>query len=384
MTLTASDLRQPEAQEMVCFPASFAQQRLWFIDQLTPGRATYNMPGALRVRGKLDAEVLERTLQEVARRHETLRTRFVTVGGEPHQVIEDQINVQLQVLDLTDIAEEKEREAEAMRLVQEEARTPFNLKQAPLFRGKLLRLDALNHVLLFTMHHIISDAWSMGVLIEEVSVLYDAFRRGRSSPLPEPPVQYADYTVWQREWLEGGVLEQQLAYWKQQLGGSGMLLLPTDRPRPTAQSQNGATCDLVIGASLTQNLQKLAEEQGATLFMVLLAAFQILLYRYSGQHDIAVGTPTAGRSNGKTEKLIGFFVNTLVLRVDLSGDPGFTELLKRTKEVTLGAFEHQDVPFEKLVEVLSPERNLGSTPLFQVMIVLQNAPQADLRLGSST
>jgi amino acid adenylation domain-containing protein len=383
MTLTVSDPRQPKAQEMVCFPASFAQQSLWFIDQLTPGRATYNLPSALRVRGKLDVNVLERTLQEIARRHETLRTRFVAVGGEPHQVIEDQVNVQLHVLDLTGIAGEEEREAEAMRLAREEAQMSFNLSQAPLFRGKLLRLGALNHVLLFTMHHIISDGWSMGVLIEEVSVLYDAFSGGRSSPLPELPIQYADYTVWQREWLEGGVLEQQLAYWKKQLGGGGMLLLPTDRPRPTLQSQNGATCDFVIGASLTQKLKKWAEEQGATLFMVLVAAFQVLLYRYSGQHDIAVGTPTAGRSSGETEKLIGFFINTLVLRVDLSGAPSFTELLERTKEVTLEAYVHEDVPFEKLVEVLSPERNLGSTPLFQVMIVLQNAPQSDLRLGAA-
>jgi amino acid adenylation domain-containing protein len=384
MTLTVSDLHQPKAKEMVCFPASFAQQRLWFIDQFTPGTATYNLASALRVRGKLDVEVLGRTLQEVARRHETLRTLFVAVGGEPQQVIEDQITVQLPVLDLTGVAGDEEREAEAMRLAREEAQTPFNLKQAPLFRGKLLRLDALNHVLLFTMHHIISDAWSIGVLIEEVSVLYDAFSAGRSSPLPELPIQYADYTVWQREWLERGVLEQQLAYWKQQLGGSGLLLLPTDRPRPTLKSQNGATCSFVIGASLTQRLKKLAEEQGATLFMVLLAAFETLLYRYSGQDEIAVGTPTAGRSSRETEKLIGLFVNTLVLRGDLSGAPSFTELLKRTKETALEAYAHEDVPFEKLVEVLSPERNLGSTPLFQVMIVLQNVPQSDLRLGAAT
>ena len=369
---------------MVCFPASFAQQRLWFIDQFTPGRATYNLPSALRVRGKLDLEVLKRTVEEIVRRHETLRTRFVTVGGEPQQVIEDHVNIELPVLDLTGVAGEEEREAEAMRLAREEAQQPFDLKQAPLFRGKLLRLGALNHVLLFTMHHIISDAWSMGVLVEEVSVLYGAFSAGQPSPLPDLPIQYADYSVWQREWLEGGVLEEQLAYWKQQLGGSGMLLLPTDHPRPTLQSQNGATGEFVIGASLTQRLRKLAEEQGATLFMVLLAAFQTLLYRYSGQDDIAVGTPTAGRSSDETEKLIGFFINTLVLRGDLSGAPSFIELLQRTKEATLEAYAHEDVPFEKLVEVLSPERNLGSTPLFQVMMVLQNAPESDLRLGAAT
>ncbi len=384
MPSTLSDLHQPKAQAMVCFPASFAQQRLWFIDQLTPGRATYNLPGALRVRGKLDVEVLERALQEVARRHETLRTRFVAVGGEPQQVIEDQVNVQLPVLDLTGVAGEEEREAEAMRLAQEEARTPFNLKQAPLFRGKLLRLGALNHVLLFTMHHIISDAWSMGVLMEEVSILYGAFSADQPSPLPDLPIQYADYAVWQREWLEGEVLERQLAYWKQQLAGIGKLLLPTDRPRPISQSQNGATCSFVMDTNVTQGLKKLAEEQGATLFMVLLAAFQTLLYRYSGQDDIAVGTPTAGRSSADTESLIGFFINTLALRGDLSGAPSFTELIQRAKDVMLDAYAHEDIPFEKLVEVLSPERNLGSTPLFQVMIILQNAPRPGLQLGAAT
>jgi amino acid adenylation domain-containing protein len=382
MTSSTPDLGQLQPQEVVFFPASFAQQRLWFIDQLTPGRATYNIPSALRIRGKLDVEVLKRALEEVTRRHETLRTRFVTVSGELQQVIEDRVDVQLPV-NLICVVGDEEREVEAMRLARAEAQQPFDLQQAPLFRGKLLRLGALNHVLLFTMHHIISDAWSTGVLIEEVSVLYDAFSLGQPSPLPELPIQYADYSTWQRECLEGGTLEPQLVYWKQQLLGSSMLMLPTDRPRPASQSQNGATCDFVIAANLTQKLKKLAEEQGATLFMVLVAAFQTLLYRYSGQHDIAVGTPIAGRSSSATEKLIGFFINTLVLRVDLSGAPSFTGLLQRTKEVTLEAYAHQDIPFEKLVEVLSPERNLGSTPFFQVMITLQNAPQSDLRLGAA-
>ena len=384
MTSSTPDLRQSPAQEVVFFPASFAQQRLWFIEQLTPGRATYNIPGALRIRGQLDVEILERTLEEVARRHEALRTRFVAVGGEPQQVIEEPIHVQVPVLDLRGVVVEEEREAEALRLAREEAQQPFDLQQAPLFRGKLLRLGALHHVLLFTMHHIISDAWSIGVLIEEVAVLYDAFSAGRRSPLPELAIQYADHSVWQRECLAAGVLEPQLAYWKRQLAGSGMLMLPTDRPRPAAQSQNGATYDFVIAGQLTQKLKQLAEEHGATLFMVLVAAFQTLLYRYSGQTDIAVGTPIAGRSSSATEKLIGFFINTLVLRVDLSGGPSFRELLQRTKEVTLEAYAHQDIPFEKLVEVLSPERNLSSTPVFQVMISLQNAPQSDLRLGAAT
>src|SRR5579859_46278 len=366
------------------FPASFAQRSLWFIDHLTPGKATYNIPNALRIRGELELEVMKRTLEEIARRHETLRTRFVLVEGEPQQVVEEHVNIELPELDLTSIAEEKEREAEAVRLAREEAQQPFNLQQAPLLRGKLLRLDARNHVLLFTLHHIISDAWSAGVLAEEVSALYGAFSAGQPSPLPELPIQYADYSEWQRGWLEGGPLEEQLAYWKEQLAGVGMLQLPTDWPRPVSRSESGATRGFVIGAEVAQPLKKLAEGQGATLFMVMLAAFQTLLYRYSGQEDIAVGTPNAGRGRSETEKLIGFFINTLVLRGDLSGGPSFTELLERTKKVTLGAYAHQDIPFQKLVEVLSPERNLGNTPLFQVMLGLQNAPQGDLRLGTAT
>ncbi len=381
MTTSTHDLSR--SQEVVFFPASFAQQSLWFIDQLTPGKATYNIDCALRIRGKLDIEVLRRALEEVARRHETLRTRFVVVRGELQQVIEDQVNVRLPILDLSSIAGEREREAEAMQVAQKESQRAFDLQKAPLFRGKLLRLSPLDHVLLFTMHHIISDAWSIGILIEEVSILYEAFRTARPSPLPELPIQYADFSVWQRDCLERGLLEPQLAYWKQQLAGTSVLALPTDRPRPVEQSQNGATRDFVIAAAIAQKLKKLAEDQGATLFMVMLAAFQTLLYRYSGQTDIAVGTPVAGRRNSATEKLIGFFINTLVLRVDLSGAPSFLDLLQRTKEVTLEAYAHQDVPFEKLVEVLAPERNLGSTPLFQVMMTLQNAPVSDLRLGSA-
>jgi amino acid adenylation domain-containing protein len=383
MTTSALDLHPSPAQEAVFFPASFGQLRLWFIDQLAPGRAAYNMPSALRIRGELSVEVLERTLQELTRRHETLRTRFIAVGGQPQQVIEGEVKVELPVLDLTGIVEEEKREAEAMRQALEEAQRPFDLQQTPLFRAKLLRLGGQNHVLLFTMHHIISDAWSIGVLVGEVSALYGAFTAGRPSPLPELPIQYADYSVWQRECLDSGVLEQQLAYWKQQLAGISLLKLPTDQPRPATQSQNGSVCNFVIAANLTQKLKQLGEQQGATLFMVLLAAFQTLLYRYSGQYDITVGTPIAGRSNSATEKLIGFFVNTLALRVDLSGTPSFTELLQRTKKVTLGAYDHQDVPFEKLVEVLSPERDLGGAPLFQVMFVMWNTPWSELELGKA-
>jgi amino acid adenylation domain-containing protein len=383
MTSSIHELGQLQGKEVIFFPASFAQQRLWFIDQLAPGRATYNIPTALRILGELDIDVLKRTVEEISLRHETLRTRFDAVGGEPQQVIEDYVDIQLPVLDLAYIVEEKEREAEATRVAREEAQQPFDLQRAPLFRGKLLRLGPFNHVLLFTMHHIISDAWSMGVLIEEVSIVYDAFTSGRTVPLPELAIQYADYSMWQRECMQEGLLDEQLAYWKRQLAGSTVLQLSTDHPRPSALGQNGGTRDFVIPANLTQKLKKLAEEQGATLFMVMLAAFQTLLYRHTGQSDIAVGTPIAGRSTSAMERLIGFFINTLVLRVDLSGALSFAELLQNTKEVTLEAYAHQDVPFEKLVEVLAPERNLDSTPLFQVMIVLQNTPQTDLRLGAA-
>ncbi|HEV2962448.1 MAG TPA: amino acid adenylation domain-containing protein, partial [Candidatus Angelobacter sp.] len=382
MTSQESALLHPSVQEMICFPASFAQRSLWFVDQLMPGKAAYNIPNALRIRGELDEEVLERTLQEIVCRHETLRTRFVAMHGEPQQVIEQQVRVQLPLTDLSQLTED-ERESEAGRLAREEAQQPFNLQHAPLFRARLLRLAARDHVLLFTMHHIVSDAWSTGILIAEVTALYEAFSAGKPSSLPELPIQYADYTMWQREWLEGGGLEEQLAYWQEQLAGVSLLQLPTDWPRPSAQSQNGAAHEFVIAADLTQKLKKLAEAQGATLFMVLLAAFQTLLYRYSGQDDITVGTSLAGRNSSETERLIGFFINMLVLRGNLSGGPSFTELLQRTKEVTLEAYAHQDIPFEKLVEVLSPERNLGSTPLFQVVISLQNVPRSDLRLGAA-
>jgi amino acid adenylation domain-containing protein len=383
VTTSLPDLRQSPAEEVIFFPASFAQQRLWFIDQLTPGAATYNVPIALRVCGDLDVEMLQNAVVEIVRRHETFRTRFISLRGEPQQVIEKRVKVELPVLDLTTIVGEQQREAEAMRVALEEAQQPFNLQQAPLMRGKLLRLSVKEHVLLFTMHHIISDAWSVGVLVEEVTALYEAFSAGKSSPLPELPIQYADYSVWQRDCMERGLLDPQLEYWKRQLAGVSMLQLPTDHRRPVLLSQNGATCNFVVPANLTQKLKKLAEEQNASLFMVLLAAFQTLLYRYSGQHDIAVGTPIAGRNSSATEKLIGFLINTIVLRMDLSGAPPFTELLQKAKNVTLEAFAHQDVPFEKLVEVLSPERNMGSTPLFQVMIVVQNAPSSDLRLGTA-
>lgn len=372
-----------QAKKAVYFPASFSQQGLWLINQLDPGKATYNISSGLQIRGILDPQVLRRTLAEIVRRHESLRTYFIAVCGEPKQVIEDHGEIHLSFVDLSLQTETDDVEAEARKLAEKEARQPFDLGKAPLLRAKLLRIGAQDHVLLFTMHHIISDAWSITVLAQEVSVLYGAFSAGRPSPLPELPIQYADYSLWQRDQMESGVLEQQLSYWKQQLAGVSTLELPTDRPRPTHQSQNGSTIPLAISADLTKRLKKLGKTQGASLFMVLLAVFYTLLYRDSGQEDIAVGSPIAGRPNADTQGLIGFFINTLVLRADLSGGPSFVELLRRVREITLKAYEHQDVPFRQLVEELAPERELSHTPLFQVMITLQNVPQLELKLGSA-
>ena len=366
---------QPIAEdEVYVFPTSFAQRRLWFLDQFEPGSPYYNIPSAVRLRGKLNVRALERSVDAIVERHESLRTTFAMVDGEPVQVISPRSNVKLAVADLRDIPEDL-REKEALELANREARRPFNLATGPLFRVTLLILDEEDTVLLLTMHHIVSDGWSMGVLIEEISTLYDAFSKGKPSPLPELPIQYADFAEWQREWLSGAVLEEQLSYWKEKLGDIPPVLeLPTDRPRPAVQTSRGSEESIVLPRDLTDRLKALGKEEGATLFMTLLAAFKVLLYRYTGQEDISVGTPIANRNRGELERLIGFFVNTLVLRTDLSGEPSFRELLRRVREVALGAYAHQDLPFEMLVEALSPERDMSHNPLFQVMFILQNAP----------
>jgi amino acid adenylation domain-containing protein len=352
-------------------PLSFAQQRLWFLDQLEPGSTVYNVPGAVRMRGPLDVAALEQSLNEIVRRHEALRTTFSMLEGEPVQVISSSLRVSLPVLDITD-CRETERGEQARQLAREEARRPFDLTQGPLVRAALLRLGEDDHVLLLTMHHIVSDGWSMGVLYQELSVLYEAFSKGNPSPLTDLPIQYADFGAWQREWLQGEVLESQLSYWKEQLGDVVPLQLPSDRPRPAVQSFRGATQSIELSRELTGALKALSRKEGATLFMTLLAAFQTLLHRYSGQDDIVVGSPIAIRNRTEIEGLIGFFVNTLVLRTDLSGNPPFRELLARVREVALGAYSHQDIPFEKLVEELQAERNLSRTPLFQVFFNMLN------------
>ena len=352
-------------------PLSFAQQRLWFLDQLVPGSTAYNVPSAVRIRGPLDVTALERSLNEIVTRHEILRTTFSTVEGEAVQIISPPLSHSLPVVDLSGQAGTG-REEEAQRLAREEARRPFDLAREPLVRVTLLRLDEEDHVLLLSLHHIVSDGWSMKVLYRELSVLYEAFSQNNPSPLTDLPIQYADFGLWQRQWLQGEILKTQLAYWKKQLGDVALLQLTTDRPRPALPSHQGARESIKLSKELTQKLRALSRSHDVTLYMTLLAAFQTLLFRYTEQDDIAVGSPIAGRTREETEGLIGFFVNTLVLRSDLSGNPPFRELLARVRETALGAYAHQDLPFEKLVEELQPERNIGHSPLFQVMFVLQN------------
>jgi amino acid adenylation domain-containing protein len=358
-------------------PLSYAQQRLWFIDQLDPGSPAYNLSSAVLLRGRLDADALRRTLSEVVRRHEALRTTFEERDGRPVQVIHEHEPLRLEVEDLSGSAD---AEGEARRLVEDEARTPFDLAEGPPLRARLLRLAEEEHVLAVTLHHIVSDGWSMGILIREVAGLYGAYARGEESPLPELAVQYADYAAWQREHLAGEALERQLDYWRVQLCGElPTLELPTDKPRPAMQRLAGATERAEMG-DVGEALRGLSRREGVTPFMVLLAAWQVLLSRYTGQDDIIVGTPVAGRGRAEVEGLIGFFVNTLVLRTDLSGDPTFRELLGRVREVCLEAYAHQDVPFEKLVEELQPERDLSRSPIFQVMFDVQHSSAGKFEL----
>ena len=365
-------------------PVSFAQQRLWVLDQFEPGSAVYNIPAAVRLSGLLDVAALEKSLNEIVRRHEALRTTFTAMQGEPLQVIRPALPLTMVLKDLRKVPE-SEREVELLRLAVEDAQRPFNLSQGPLIRATLLRLDQKDHVLLLTLHHIVSDGWSMGVLFRELSVLYKAFGSKESSPLPELPIQYADFAVWQRQWLQGEVLQKQLNYWKKQLHAAPPLLeIPGDRPRPVSQAYRGAHHTFLLPQSLTDALKALCRREEVTLFMLLLAGFKTLLCRYSGQSDIIIGSPIAGRNRVEVEELIGFFVNTLVLRTDLSANPTFKELLGRVREVCLGAYAHQDLPFEKLVGELQPARNLSYSPLFQVMFILQNAPRSTLEFPSLT
>jgi amino acid adenylation domain-containing protein len=364
-------------------PLSFAQQRLWFINQLEPGSALYNIPGAIRLEGSLNLGALERSVNEIVRRHEVLRTRIVVESGEPAQVIDPWEPRGLEVIDLTDMTQE-ETKVELGRRAREEAETGFDLSRGPLLRVKVLKLEEKEYAVIYTMHHIVSDAWSEGVLIGEVGQLYQAYSAGDESPLEELEIQYADYAAWQRNWLQGATLERQLNYWKRQLKGAPAALeLPIARRRPSIQSHRGERQSLALPAELTAKLADLNRRQNVTLFMTLLAAFQTLLYRYSWQEDIVVGTAIANRNRQETERLLGFFVNLLALRTDLSGNPTFTELLGRVREVALGAYAHQDVPFDLIVDELRLERDLKRTPLIQVVFGVENAPTSSLELSET-
>jgi amino acid adenylation domain-containing protein len=361
-------------------PLSYAQQRLWFIDQLEPGNIAYNLHVGVRFRGPLDVTVLKQTLSEIIRRHEALRTTFAVIDDQLVQVISPPASWPLLLIDLHETAE-TEREAEVRRLALEEAHRPFDLTRGLLLRTLLLRVATEDHVLLFTTHHIISDGWSMQVLVREINILYAAFSEGKLSPLPELSIQYADFAAWQRDRLQGAAYTEQLTYWRQQLAGAPpRLQLPEDKPRPAIQTSRGESLEFALSAELSKALRDLSRKEQVTLFMLLLAAFQLLLQRYSRQDDIVVGTPIAGRNRSETENLIGFFVNTLALRCDLSGDPMFRDLLRRVREVTLGAYAHQDLPFERVLEELQPERSAEHTPLFQVFFNMLNLESGEIEL----
>ncbi|HEU5376780.1 MAG TPA: condensation domain-containing protein, partial [Ktedonobacteraceae bacterium] len=370
---------KPRVQKDALCPLSFAQQRLWFLEQLEPGKDTYTIANIIRLDGHLMLEALERSFQEIVDRHETLRTIFVNDQGQAWQRVLPRRPVILPTVDLEQHPV-TEREEWVKQVMRQEAQRPFDLERDPLLRVLLLRLGDEEHVMLLSMHHIISDAWSIGVMAREFSLLYAAFADGQASPLKDLAVQYADYVHWQREWLQGEALERQIDYWKHQLGDSVALELPTDCPRPAVQTYHGSQETFQLPRFVTDGLKALSRKEGVTLFMTLLAAFQVLLARSSNQEEVAVGTPIANRTQEELEGLIGFFVNTLVLRTDLSGNPSFRELLKRVKETTLGAYAHQDLPFEQLVGILQPERDLSRSPLFQVMFVFQNIALEGLQL----
>ncbi|MDF5727061.1 MAG: condensation domain-containing protein [Rhizonema sp. PD38] len=359
------------------YPLSFAQQRLWFLDRLQPGNPFYNISIVVHLKDVLNVTVLEQSFNEIVRRHQALRTAFTTVERKPMQVICPDLRLTLPVVDLRNIPE-IHRVAEVQWLATQEARQPFDLTQGLLLRVTLIQCTEQEYIMLLTMHHIVSDGWSMGVLFRELTVLYQVYSNGQPSPLPELPIQYAHYTIWQRQWLQGEVLESQLTYWKKQLDNLPILQLPTDHPRPAVQTFQGRRQSVVLSESLTDALKVLSQQQEVTLFMTLLATFQMLLHWYTDQEEIVVGTDIANRNQAKTEPLIGFFVNQLVLRINLSENLTFDELLKRVRKITIGAYAHQEVPFDKLVEVLNPQRTLDRTPLFQVKLVLQNVAMPPL------
>lgn len=376
----------PQPRDVQVFPLSFAQQRLWFLSQLEPDSIAYLVPNSRRLTGPMSIEGLERSLEEVVRRHEILRTTFAVQADQPVQIIHSPTDFSLPVIDLSALGQEA-CQKETQQLATQEAQQPCDLVTGPLLRARIIRLKREEHLLLLTVHHIIADGWSNEILFRELTQLYRAFITRKAIALPPLPIQYADFAVWQRQWLQGEVLASQLTYWKHHLAGSLPLELSTDHPRPPVQTYRGATRSVHLPSTLREQLMTLAQQEDVTLFMLLLAAFQVLLARYTGQSDISVGTPVANRNRAELERLIGFFVNTLVLRVDLGGNPSFLQLLARVREVALGAYAHQEIPFEYLVEVLQPERDLSRSPLFQVMFSFEQvsvvAGEKDEKGGSS-
>ena len=365
-------------------PLSFAQQRLWFLNQLEPSSFAYSMPTAYRIHGRMNISALEKSISEVLRRHQILRTTFRSLQGQPYQVIAPEIPLQLQPINLTKLTSDKQV-FEVKKQVTREAQKPFNLVEGPLFRVKLLCLSEAEYILLINMHHIVSDGWSYGILFDELKILYEAFSSGQPSPLSELPIQYADYSVWQRQWLQGKVLETHLDYWQQKLGSNPPVLqLPTDYTRPLVQTNQGASQNITLPKKLSDSLKFLSQQSNTTIFITLLTAFQILLHRLTGQEGISIGSPIAGRNQFQIERLIGFFVNTIVLCTEISGDQSFLELLNSVREVALEAYAHQDLPFEKLVEELQPERHTSHSPLFQVMFSFQTHPDLTLELPGLT
>jgi alpha-ketoglutarate-dependent taurine dioxygenase len=368
------DRKIARRQDVGPLPLSFAQRRLWFLDQLEPGSPLYNIPAALRLQGPLRVEVLARALDEIVRRHEALRTVFVSVNGEPLQQIVPTLTLQLPVFDLEPLTPDG-RAAETERIYEREAQHRFDLARGPLLRAALVRHDATTHVLLVTLHHIVSDGWSLHLFFRELTALYDAFVGGRPSPLAELPIQYADFAMWQREWLTDEVLAGQLAYWREQLGRvREPLRLPFAREREKGLANRGASQAFALSPPLSEALKALSRREGVTLFILLLAAFQTLLHRYTGQSQILVGTDIAARQQAETEPLIGFFANQLVLRAEAGGNPTFSEFLQRVRQACLSAYAHQDVPFERLVEELQPPRDVRHHPLFQVKFVFWQSP----------
>ncbi|MBN3892583.1 MAG: amino acid adenylation domain-containing protein [Nostoc sp. JL31] len=393
----ADSIRQAQQEDIGCcvvpvqsigrdgdLPLSFGQERLWFLNQLVPNHAFYNVPEAFRLRGVLNATILEQSLNEIINRHEILRTTYSSLNGQPIQVIHSTFPIKLLVVNLQGLPP-YDQESQVRQVILEEAQSPFDLIQGPLLRTTLLQLSSEEHIFLLNLHHILCDDWSLNLLFEELSVLYQAFSTGNPSPLPDLVIQYADFAAWQRQWLQGEILDNKLAYWQQHLSSSLPILeLPTDYPRPLEPTYQGARQSVVIPKSLTDALNVLSRQEGTTLFMTLLAAFQTLLFRYTGQEDILVAAPISNRHRSELEGLIGFLLNTLVLRTNLSGSPSFRQLLGRVREVALSGYTHQDLPFEKLVDALQIKRDFNQNPLISVMFNLQNTPMPKLTVPGLT